>query len=305
MTLNTRIFLGAVVGIALGAGFLAAGEGSALREQGLYFCNLVSMVFVDLLKMVLMPLMFTSIVVGVANLRAHAQIHKVLAVMLTYSLTTLSISIFIGLLAVNIFHPGTELQIDAVAEATRDFDATSMSMSEFFTTFLHSLFMNPFAALAKLVATESVALLGSLAKLIAVVMGTTLLHGLIILPLILIVLTRMHPLRFFRGARPALVTAFATSSSAATMPVTLDCLEQDLKVTPDVARFVVPVGSHMNMDGTALYEAAAALFVATCLASTDDRPAASWTSSLGRHPCQRADKVPAPHRRLNPWSLTG
>ena len=118
------------------------------------------------------------------------------------------------------------------------------------------------ALLAKLVATESVLLLGSLAKFIAVVIGTTLFHGIVVLPLILYLVVRMSPWHFWRGARPALVTAFATSSSSATMPVTMRCLEQDLGVSPSIIGFVVPLGAHLNMDGTALYEAAAALFVA-------------------------------------------
>ncbi|MGA7477510.1 MAG: cation:dicarboxylase symporter family transporter, partial [Azonexus sp.] len=66
----------------------------------------------------------------------------------------------------------------------------------------------------------------------------------------------------FKGAREALITAFATSSSAATLPVTLRCTEQHLHVRKDIANFVVPLGATVNMDGTALYEAAAALFVA-------------------------------------------
>ena len=72
----------------------------------------------------------------------------------------------------------------------------------------------------------------------------------------------MSPVRFFKGAREALITAFATSSSAATLPVTLRCTEQHLHVRKDIANFVVPLGATVNMDGTALYEAAAALFVA-------------------------------------------
>jgi len=72
----------------------------------------------------------------------------------------------------------------------------------------------------------------------------------------------MSPLRFFKGAREALLTAFVTSSSAATLPVTLRCTEQHLHVRKDIANFVVPLGATVNMDGTALYEAAAALFIA-------------------------------------------
>ena len=118
------------------------------------------------------------------------------------------------------------------------------------------------ALLAKLIATQDAALMETLIKFVAVILGTTLFHGLIVLPLILYVVTRMSPLHFFLGAREALVTAFATSSSSATMPVTLRCTEQHLHVSPGITGFVVPLGAHLNMDGTALYEAAAALFVA-------------------------------------------
>lgn len=72
----------------------------------------------------------------------------------------------------------------------------------------------------------------------------------------------MSPVTFFHGAKEALISAFATSSSSATMPVTLRCIETNLKVSPSISGFVVPLGAHLNMDGTALYEAAAALFIA-------------------------------------------
>jgi Na+/H+-dicarboxylate symporter len=127
------------------------------------------------------------------------------------------------------------------------------------------MYLAPFgiaALLMQLVASQNSALLGSLAHFIAVVFGSTLFHGLIVLPLILWLFTRMSPLRFFKGAREPLVTAFATSSSAATLPITLRCTEQHLHVKKDVANFVIPLGATVNMDGTALYEAAAALFVA-------------------------------------------
>jgi Na+/H+-dicarboxylate symporter len=118
------------------------------------------------------------------------------------------------------------------------------------------------ALLLKLAATQDIALLGTLAEFVVLVVGTTLLHGAVVLPLILYLVTRMTPLRFWRGAREALITAFATSSSSATLPVTLRCVEQHLHVKRDIAGFVVPLGATLNMDGTALYEAVAALFIA-------------------------------------------
>jgi len=118
------------------------------------------------------------------------------------------------------------------------------------------------ALLLQLVASQNAALLGSLLHFIGVVIGSTLFHGVIVLPLLLYIVTRMSPLHFWRGAREALITAFATSSSSATLPITLRCTEQHLHVKKDIANFVVPLGATVNMDGTALYEAAAALFVA-------------------------------------------
>jgi Na+/H+-dicarboxylate symporter len=118
------------------------------------------------------------------------------------------------------------------------------------------------ALLIKLVAMQDAAMLGTLAKFVAVVIGTLLLHGLILLPLILYIFTGKSPIWFWRGARESLVTAFATSSSSATLPVTLRCVTQHLHVKHEIAGFVIPLGATINMDGTALYEAAAAIFIA-------------------------------------------
>jgi Na+/H+-dicarboxylate symporter len=118
------------------------------------------------------------------------------------------------------------------------------------------------ALVLQLVATQDTGLLGTLAKFVMIVLGTTLLHGLVVLPFILYLTTGVTPVKFWLGAREALITAFATSSSAATLPVTLRCAEQHLHVKRDVAGFVIPLGATMNMDGTALYEAVAALFIA-------------------------------------------
>lgn len=116
--------------------------------------------------------------------------------------------------------------------------------------------------LAKLVATQDMKLLPVLGSYMAVVTGTTLFHGIVTLPLILWITTRISPIRFFVAMKDAFVVAFATSSSNATLPVGLRCLTQNLKVDKNIAGFVLPVGATVNMDGTALYEAMAALFIA-------------------------------------------
>ncbi|GLD68857.1 excitatory amino acid transporter 5-like protein [Lates japonicus] len=87
-------------------------------------------------------------------------------------------------------------------------------------------------------------------------------HGLILLPLFYFLLTRKNPFTFIRGLLQAMVIALATSSSSATLPITMKCLLENCHVDRQIARFVLPVGATINMDGTALYEAVAAIFIA-------------------------------------------
>ena len=320
ISLNTQILIGCAAGIAGGLFLQTQGATPAVTST-LYGARMLGNLFLDLLRMVLVPLVFSSIVVGVANLRAHDQMHRVWTTTLVFFFATMGIAIVIGFGAAHLFRPGDGLQLEMFAAATRDFQARQMPLPEYLAQFLRGLFQNPFKALAsgdilaiviialflgialvvggeryrnlrtllqelqelcllvvgwimrlaplglaalllQLVASQQGALLQSLAHFIVVVTGTTLFHGLVVLPLILWLFTRISPLRFFKGAREALITAFATSSSAATLPVTLRCTEQHLHVRKDIANFVVPLGATVNMDGTALYEAAAALFVA-------------------------------------------
>lgn len=86
-------------------------------------------------------------------------------------------------------------------------------------------------------------------------------HGFIVLPLIMLVCTRALPFRFIANMTNAFTTAFGTGSSSATLPVTIKLLEEKNGVDPRVCRFVLPIGATINMDGTALYEAVAAIFI--------------------------------------------
>uniref|UniRef100_T1L114 Amino acid transporter n=1 Tax=Tetranychus urticae TaxID=32264 RepID=T1L114_TETUR len=97
--------------------------------------------------------------------------------------------------------------------------------------------------------------------MVTVVVGLVI-HACITLPLIFFSITRQNPLTFFKGMLQAWATALATASSAATLPITFKCLEENLGVDKRVTRFVLPVGATVNMDGTALYEAVAAIFIA-------------------------------------------
>ncbi|MBT3626180.1 MAG: dicarboxylate/amino acid:cation symporter [Gammaproteobacteria bacterium] len=94
------------------------------------------------------------------------------------------------------------------------------------------------------------------------VVTMTLIHGLIVLPAIAWITTRTSPLKLLQKISSPLLVAFSTSSSAATLPVSMRAAEDNLEVSPSVASFVLPLGATMNMDGTALFEAVAAVFLA-------------------------------------------
>jgi len=319
--LNQQIFIAALLGLLIGGALTQVADTSSIHQGVLYTSTLVANLFVDLLKMVLIPLVFSTIVVGVANLQAHQQIHKVWTTTLLFFVTSTALAMLLGLVVMNLFRPGEDMHLAMFQESINNFHFKETSSSDFLMQFLHSLFQNPFNALAKgdvfavvifalflgvglvvggeryrnilnlfqeflglmmriigwimhlaplgicallikLVAVQDLELLGTLAKFIAIVTGATLFHGIVVLPLLLYLVTKKSPLWFWRGAREALITAFATSSSNATLPVTLRCTEQHLHVRNDIAGFVVPLGATINMDGTALYEAAAALFIA-------------------------------------------
>ena len=320
-SLNRLIFIAAGLGVLIGWLLGLLPEDASVRSGVLYASTLVGSVFIGLLKMVLIPLVFSSIVVGIASLQAHSQVHRVWVTTLVYFTLTSALAMLLALVVANIFKPGAGMSIAMFADAMDTFEAKQMTMPEFFQHFLSGLFKNPFEAftngdilsvlmfaivigvglvaggpryqtilqgmqelfdlllriigwimwlaplgimalLIRLVVEQDSALLISMLGFIVLIFATTIFHGAVVLPGLLFAVTRRSPLWFWRGSREALITAFATSSSSATIPVSLRCAEQNLGVPRRISGFVIPLGATINMDGTALYEAAAALFVA-------------------------------------------
>ncbi|HWS03998.1 MAG TPA: dicarboxylate/amino acid:cation symporter, partial [Gammaproteobacteria bacterium] len=119
-----------------------------------------------------------------------------------------------------------------------------------------------FALVAKVVATTGLRAIEPLLAFFLTVLAGLAVHFLIVLPALLLFVARVNPLRHYQAMAPALLTAFSTASSSATLPVTLDCVERRAGVSHRTTSFVIPLGGSINMDGTGLYECAAALFIA-------------------------------------------
>uniref|UniRef100_W5LDR0 Amino acid transporter n=1 Tax=Astyanax mexicanus TaxID=7994 RepID=W5LDR0_ASTMX len=120
-----------------------------------------------------------------------------------------------------------------------------------------------FLVAAKIVEMEDVGeLFASLGKYIACCMIGHAVHGLLILPLIYFVITRKNPYTFLLGLITALATAFGTSSSSATLPLMMKCVEENNGVSKHISRFILPIGATVNMDGAACFQCVAAVFIA-------------------------------------------
>ncbi|XP_043853584.1 neutral amino acid transporter B(0) [Dromiciops gliroides] len=120
-----------------------------------------------------------------------------------------------------------------------------------------------FLIAGKIVEMENASqLFASLGKYVCCCILGHILHGLLVLPLIYFVITRKNPYRFLWGIVPALATAFGTSSSSATLPLMMECVEERNGVSKHVSRFILPIGATVNMDGAALFQCVAAVFIA-------------------------------------------
>ena len=324
MSLNTQILIAAILGIGFGF-LLNQFPDTQFFEASIYGLGIASSIFIGLLKMLLVPLIFSSIVVGVSNLQAGGQLSRTWKITLACSVTTTTLALILGISCAHLFEVGKGVDIALFQDAMNQHQSPdTLTASSFFTNFIQNTLINPFKAfaegnvlavvvfalllgvalvkggerfrsirklstqffevmmmmvgwvmklapigifalLAKLISTEDISILSRLAEFAAVVTGTTIFHGAVVLPLLLWIFGRMSPITFFRGTRAALITAFATSSSSATMPLSMKCAQENLGVRPQTAGFVIPLGTQLNMDGTALYEAAAALFIANLM----------------------------------------
>jgi len=119
-----------------------------------------------------------------------------------------------------------------------------------------------FGLLVNMVVSQNITIFSQVEIFMLIVIGVILFHGIIFLPTLLFIFNRVNILSLWKGGRVSFISAFATSSSSATLPITLKASQNNFGASKDVSNFVLPIGATMNMDGTAMYEAAAALFIA-------------------------------------------
>lgn len=170
----------------------------------------------------------------------------------------------LGLIIFSIVHGIAIGKLGAVGKPLLDFYTSLGESVMLMTNWI--LWLSPlgvfFLVVAKILEAESFsAMVGQLGLYFLTVLVGLTLHGFIVVPGIYVICTKKLPFGFIANMGQAIITAFATGSSAATLSVSLNCLEEKIKIDTRVTRFVMPIGATVNMDGTALYEAVAVIFI--------------------------------------------
>jgi len=305
MKLWAKIAIGLVAGIC--TGLLLGERVSVLKPFGDIFLNAI--------KMLIVPLVFSSLVVGVTSLKDPKKLGRVgLKAFMAYLLTTI-FAISIGLFFGHILKPGagmhlspSETSMAPVQQSLVDtfvniipanplqalasgqilqiivfalFFGISLVLigekakpvSDFFEAIAESMYkltemvmsMAPygvFALMAWVGGSYGLAILLPLGKVIFAVYLACLVHAIGVYSSVLFLAGRLNPVRFFYGIKEAIAVSFSTSSSAATLPVSMREIQENLGVSKGVASFVLPLGATINMDGTAIYQGVTALFIA-------------------------------------------
>uniref|UniRef100_A0A8C0GQD1 Amino acid transporter n=1 Tax=Chelonoidis abingdonii TaxID=106734 RepID=A0A8C0GQD1_CHEAB len=212
-----------------------------------------------MLQMLVLPLIVSSLVTGTAALDSKASGKMGIRAIVYYMSTTI-IAVIIGIIVVVIIHPGKGTK----ENMHREGKIMKVTAADAFLDLIRYAPLGiMFLIAGKIVEMEDMGVIGGQLAMytITVIIGL-LIHAIIVLPLLYFLVVRKNPWVFIGGLLQALITALGTSSSSATLPITFKCLEDINGVDKRITRFVLPVGATINMDGTALYEALAAIFIA-------------------------------------------
>jgi len=327
LALHWQILIALVLAVV--AGSLGGGDAAIAGIPLVPVYGFIGDLFLNALKMLIVPLIASSIIMGMAGIGQEA-VGKLSLRTLVYYVTTSLIAILTGLFFVNLVRPGLvhgRPFIEAIGRAGQvpglaakvagrgmgDVVGIFLRMvpenvvaaagdnrrmlAVIFFSLLFGYYMarieNPggaalkafwqgvldvmlritalvmlfapigvFGLVAKVIASTGFAAFGPLLRFFLTVLAALLVHAFITLPVLLRLGGIRHPFSHYRAMAPALLMAFSTSSSSATLPLTLECAEERAGIPSRVAAFVLPLGATVNMDGTALYECVAAMFIA-------------------------------------------
>lgn len=329
LALHWKILIGMALGVLFGVllSFIEGGDtfiGNYIKPFGT--------IFINLLKLIAVPLILASLVKGVSDLKDISKLSEMGGrTIVTYLITTLT-AVTIGLILVNVIQPGKSISVDTRQELVEAYSSDTKAKQEaaakqqeagplqalidvvpsniflaasnnrnmlqviFFALFFGIgmillpvkkvkpvkkffdsfndiilklidliMFAAPYGVFALLAALVVEAPNLELFQALALY-AITLLLGLAIMILVYMLIVRLFTKKkisfFIKGIAPAQLLAFSTSSSAATLPVTMECVEENLGVDKEVASFVLPIGATINMDGTSVYQGVAAVFIA-------------------------------------------
>ncbi|XP_038178973.1 excitatory amino acid transporter 1 isoform X4 [Arvicola amphibius] len=247
----TAVIVGTILGFAL--------RPYKMSYREVKYFSFPGELLMRMLQMLVLPLIISSLVTGMAALDSKAS-GKMGMRAVVYYMTTTIIAVVIGIIIVIIIHPGKGTKENMYREGK----IVQVTAADAFLDLIRYAPLGILFLIAgKIVEMEDMGVIGGqLAMYTVTVIVGLLIHAVIVLPLLYFLVTRKNPWVFIGGLLQALITALGTSSSSATLPITFKCLEENNGVDKRITRFVLPVGATINMDGTALYEALAAIFIA-------------------------------------------
>lgn len=310
--LHWQVAAAMLAGVGVG---LAGGEGAANALGWL------GDLFMRLLRMIIVPLVLTSIVSGVASVGGGRAIGRLFSKTLGYYVTSSLLAACVGVLMFNLWSPGRGADLSTAASqelpdlatptgidlllnvVPRNFidamasgdmlaiiffcivfgaaittlpDKPRAQVTDIFESFFKVMMnltsgiikflpIGVFALITRMVGNTGFEAFAPLLKYVGTLGSGLAIHFLVTLPLLLMFVGRINPWLHLRNMRNALLTAFSTSSSAATLPVTINAVRKRVGVSNKVSSFVLPMGATVNMDGTAVFECIGALFIAQVL----------------------------------------
>ncbi|MFV0531249.1 MAG: dicarboxylate/amino acid:cation symporter [Flavobacteriales bacterium] len=336
IALHWKILIGIIAGLIFGLGInvMSGGQMDSGFLYGLkIFFHYMGKIFINLLKMMVVPLVFASIYMAIVNLENIAEVGKIGRKTIGYYFLTTALAVGMGIVIVNIIQPGdidtetvtllkkamkipeevtqanvgkknsVEIVIDTIVGMIPENPINALANTQILQVIFFAIFIALIAvnipekskALSNVMSSIDVLMqkgvgfimqlapfflfflvggmfmkvgfsaLIPLLKYASTVLIGLALHGFVTLPLLVWLFTKTNPYKLLRQMAAPLLTAWATASSAATLPITMNTLEKEVGVNPKVSNFVLPLGATINMDGTALYESIAVIFIAGIL----------------------------------------